>query len=89
MRAPRPRAAKNRRRPTVSRLSAVAIAAVKHPKSNALPMSARRLPIRSPAMPPIAPPIIIPTIPLASTGANDARGSAQSFMIAGRETGSS
>ena len=46
-------------------------------------MSAKRRPMRSPTNPASAPPTIMPIMPLATTGANAPRGSAQSRIIAG------
>ena len=83
MAPPRPRPARKRRTASAQRLSTSAAAAVRTPKMKTLPMSAKRRPIRSPTRPASAPPIIMPTMPLARTGANAPRGTAQSRIMAG------
>ena len=86
---PRPAPASSRSTARCIGLAAAATAAVIRPKSNMLPSSAVRRPIRSPARPATAPPIVMPMRPIETTGANAARGTDHSRMIDGMATPSS
>ena len=80
---PRPSPARNRS--TISMATPVEndTRIVSRPNVTTLPSSATRRPKRSPTTPPMRPPSIIPTIPVANSGANAARGRFHSFMSEG------
>ena len=89
MAPPSPIPARNRSAASVEMSSTAAMASVIAPNTAMLASSARRRPIRSPAIPASAPPTIIPAMPSDTTGAKADRVTSHSCIIVGITTPSS